>query len=580
VLDIFVERQTRTLRGNKILIGLRLLLAVVSLAVLIQEPPAGQDRALGPATPFYLEAPGLTAIIVFGLTILYMLAAARSEQTPSLAPKLAFVQIFVDLFLISALIWHTGGPQSQFVVLYLISICAAAFVLKWNVSILAAACSATLLSTVTLLYSLDVIPEDLRHPIGLQIGHFSLSPSGFARWLLAPVCAFFLTGILAGTLARRLASARLLHDEILEGIGEGILVADAARRVQYHNRELLRMLGLKRNPNGLSVTQLLGEILDKQVAEALAQGAPARTEISHKRDGAIVPILIRITPIHELDEGHARNVILALDDITAEKKIEEFSKHRQRIETMGHISATIAHEIRNPLASIRGAVQEIGRALEIPENKKILLDIVLSESDRLDQIITDFLRFARMRPPKLQQTDLGRVLSDVRLLLLSRPEAKGATITLSGDEGEHFTADPEQLRQLFLNLGVNALQAMDGLDRRELSFHVSSVSLHDAPGFASGDVLERLDRPGVVVEMKDTGKGMPDSVRKQIFEPFFTTKSTGTGLGLAIVERIVQSHEGQITLDSKEGEGTTFWTWLPRDLRPAASFSGHMPAVN
>src|SRR5205085_2091427 len=104
---------------------------------------------------------------------------------------------------------------------------------------------------------------------------------------------------------------------------------------------------------------------------------------------------------------------VAVDDITAEKKMEEFAKHRQRIETMGQISATIAHEIRNPLASIRGAVQEISRAVQIPENKKILLDIVLSESDRLDQIISDFLRFARMRGPKLVPTDLNKLLSEV-----------------------------------------------------------------------------------------------------------------------------------------------------------------------
>jgi signal transduction histidine kinase len=91
--------------------------------------------------------------------------------------------------------------------------------------------------------------------------------------------------------------------------------------------------------------------------------------------------------------------------------------------------------------------------------------------------------------------------------------------------------------------------------------------------------MERVDRPGVVVELKDTGKGMPDSIRKQVFEPFFTTKSSGTGLGLAIVERIVQSHEGLITLESKEGEGATFRTWLPRDLRTAAALSGPRPAV-
>jgi signal transduction histidine kinase len=267
-----------------------------------------------------------------------------------------------------------------------------------------------------------------------------------------------------------------------------------------------------------------------------------------------------------------RGLILVLDDITAERKMEELLKHRQRIEAMGHISATIAHEIRNPLASIRGAVQEIGRVVAIPEDKKVLLEIVLSESDRLDQIISDFLRFARMRPPKLVPTDIGRVLADVKILLAARPEAKDARIMLSGDEGEPFPADPEQLRQLLLNLGLNALQAMVGSPRRELALRVCVMPRSRVLGFKADQALER---PGVLVEVADTGPGMGADVQRRVFEPFFTTKPAGTGLGLAIAERVVQGHEGLISFESKEGAGTTFRVWLPTNLTaPLASISG------
>jgi two-component system sensor histidine kinase PilS (NtrC family) len=291
-------------------------------------------------------------------------------------------------------------------------------------------------------------------------------------------------------------------------------------------------------------------------------------------DGSSIPISVRFNPIFEKESSSILGMMLVLDDITAEKKMEEFLKHRQRIETMGQISATIAHEIRNPLASIRGAVQEIGRAIEIPESKKVLLDIVLSESDRLDQIITDFLKFARMRPPRLAQADMGRVLSDVKLLLGARAEARDVAITLEGDEGEPFPADPEQLRQLFLNLGVNALQAMHGQAKKQLTIRVKVISLYAAAEFAMDQVMERPDRPGVLIELQDTGHGMSDKVRRQIFEPFFTTKTAGTGLGLAIVERIVQSHEGVVSVESKEGHGTTIRVWLPTDLKVGASISG------
>src|SRR4029077_17838017 len=137
-----------------------------------------------------------------------------------------------------------------------------------------------------------------------------------------------------------------------------------------------------------------------------------QVEIIHTRsNGAHVPIEVHLNPIIDPEEEGPVGLTVVLDDITTEKRMADLDKQRQRIETMGHISATIAHEIRNPLSSIRGAVQEIVRSVDVPDNKRILLEIVLSESDRLDQIITDFLQFARMRPPGLVKTDLKRVLS-------------------------------------------------------------------------------------------------------------------------------------------------------------------------
>ena len=592
MLDTFVERQTRTLRGNQILIGIRLLLATLALTVLIihefqlaqtHAPHSGHSALSDPTEPpLYFRPPGLVAIIICALTLIYVPIARISETNRGHAPKLAFVQIFVDIFLISALIWNTGGVDSQFVVLYLISICSAAFVLKWNVSIMAAAASATLFSLVTLLYSVDVIPDNFKaQALATTISKYHhLSILDFVRLLLLPICAFFLTGLLAGTLAERLAVARLLHDEILEGIGEGVLVLDRQRNTLYFNREFQRLLQFDPATRPPNLLQLLGSSIDDLAQDALTARSPRRMDLNFKRsDNTSVPLGIRLVPIMEGDSKDLRGLMVVLDDITAEKKMEEFLKHRQRIETMGQISATIAHEIRNPLASIRGAVQEIGRAVQIPDSKKVLLEIVLSESDRLDQIITDFLRFARMRGPKLATTDMGRVLSDVKILLSARPEAKDISITLSGDEGEPFLADSEQLRQVFLNLGVNALQAMSSAPKKELSMVVKESALHSVREFSADQIGGRVNRPGVLVEITDTGSGMTPQVCAQIFEPFYTTKNAGTGLGLAIVERIIQSHEGLVTVESRQGQGTTFRVWLPIDLKPSASTSGPRAAT-
>jgi|GEM_PF-892107 len=580
VLDAFVERYTLTARGNLVLIALRLFLATLSLVVLVIQELSVPLRPEMVLSPLYLRPPALVAIIVCLLTALYYLLIARkSGQNSALSTKLAFLQVFVDIFLISVLIWHTGAVGSQFVVLYLISICSAAFVLKWNVAIMAAAASTILFCLVTLLYSFNVIPENFRNSFPTQVMRLrDLRMLDYVRLLLLPSCAFFLTGALAGALSKRLAMARLLHDEILEGIGEGVLVLDQNLKPLYHNRECKRLLGLNENSATLNLTELMGAKLEEEARSVLKDLAPRRLEVSHRRaDGSTLPFLVRIIPMRDLDSSTPRGLIMAIDDITAEKKMEELIKHRQRIETMGQISATIAHEIRNPLASIRGAVQEIGRSMQLPENKKVLLEIVLSESDRLDQIITDFLRFARMRPPKLVSTDLGRVLADIKLQLSLRHDARDVRITLNGDEGDPFLADPEQLRQLFLNLGVNALQALDGCEHKEIKLHVDVVPLHRA-GFAV-EAQDRLDRPGVLVEVEDSGAGMPPDIAAQIFEPFYTTKATGTGLGLAIVQRVIQLHEGIVSVHSVLGEGTIFKIWIPTDLTVTAAISALRPAV-
>jgi two-component system sensor histidine kinase PilS (NtrC family) len=586
VLNAFVERHTRTLRGNKVLIGLRLLLATISLTVLlIQETNFAsqpRDAFTAPHPPLYLRAPGVMAMVVCALTILYLLIARRASEAPRWAPRLAFVQIFVDICLISILIWNTGGVNSQFVVLYLVSICSAAFVLKWNVSILTAALATILFSVITISYSMDMIPESFRaQALPEQLRALrNLSVLNFVRLLLLPVCAFFLTSVLAGTLSRRLASARLVHDEILEGIGEGILVVDEECHALYHNREFKRLLNLAEPVGNQKLSCLLDENIEQQARQVIADNTPCRIEIHHKHtDGQLVPFIVRIIPMRDPDGGNARGAILAMDDISAEKKMEELVKHRQRVETMGRISATIAHEIRNPLASIRGAVQEIGRSVTIPDNKKILLEIVLSESDRLDQIITDFLRFARMRSPRFMFTDLARLLDDAKAMLNARNEGRDVAITVSASSCAPLPADPEQLRQVFLNLGVNALQAMSATPRKELSLRATPVSLRHAPGFKPGQVFDRVDRPGVLIEIQDNGPGIPEKVLGQIFEPFFTTKAAGTGLGLAIVDRIVQSHEGLIAVISQESCGTKFCIWLPSDLKVGAATSGPRTAV-
>lgn len=516
--------------------------------------------------PLYLQPVGLVLIIVCVLTIFYLVLLRRKD----LAPKLATLQVLVDIGLISALVYDTGSVNSPFVTLYLVSVTAAAFVISWRGAILVAAMAATFFSLTMMAYGLGKIPETFAERLNsAQLLEFrSLKFLDYVRLLLLPICAFFLVAGLAGHLSRRLAVARILHNEVVEGIGEGIIVLDLDLKVLYHNDELRNLLLLKGSQHQKALRELLGDQVHERAAQAMADQNGRRLEVNHRRpDGMILPFEVRVLPVRDPD-GPPRGLIVVVDDITAEKKMEEFFKHKERIEAMGQISASIAHEIRNPLASIRGAVQEIARSVEIPESKKILVDIVMSESDRLDKIISDFLRYARMRQPKLAEVDLANLLSELRMMLVTRDEAKGVEVRLEEvGEVEPFPADSEQLRQIFLNLGVNALQAVDGRPEKKVLFKLQSASRHQAQSIGRDDVAPRVDRPGVLVEIQDTGGGMAPEVMNEIFEPFFTTKAEGTGLGLAIVARMVQGHEGFIDVKSHPGQGTTFRIWLPTDLK-------------
>src|SRR6185295_9388339 len=194
MFDAFIERNARIARSNQVLIALRLLFATVSLAVLLMSE---RDILATPQgeTPFYFRPPGFLTIIVLVLTIAYLILVRAVKNKPNVAARLAALQIFVDILLITGLVWKTGGVDSQFVVLYLISICSAGFVLKWNASIIAAIASAILFSGVAISYSVGIVPEEIRADAEkFESIRSSLTGLAFLRFLLLPIMAFISAG--------------------------------------------------------------------------------------------------------------------------------------------------------------------------------------------------------------------------------------------------------------------------------------------------------------------------------------------------------------------------------------------------
>jgi signal transduction histidine kinase len=233
--------------------------------------------------------------------------------------------------------------------------------------------------------------------------------------------------------------------------------------------------------------------------------------------------------------------------------MEEALRQAERLEALNQAAAGIAHEIRNPIASIRASAQELQSTFDDEDARRFndrLLQVMVTESDRLNRIVTDFLDYARLREASLSPCDLAQVLDDV-VLLLGRQAGEMHAVTFECSPDVEVEADREQLMQVFLNLGLNGLEAMG--TGGSLQFE-ASVSLGPA-----GD--ERA-----VISVRDQGGGIAPEAARQMFEPFFTTKARGTGMGLPIVKRIVESHGGRITVESggqEEDGGTVFRVELP-----------------
>ena len=242
--------------------------------------------------------------------------------------------------------------------------------------------------------------------------------------------------------------------------------------------------------------------------------------------------------------GARLGLIGACDDLSAIRAMEARMRQADRLATLGRMAANIAHEIRNPLASLTGAIEVLTGTAAAGEARERLSQIVVRESERLNQIITNFLEYARPAPLAFQAVNVAGALEGVLLLLEHRGAASGLKIVRAFSSPLVWRVDPEQFRQVLWNLCLNAVEAMP--QGGELSVGATAV-----PG-------QKLE-----VWVTDSGHGIAPDDLTHVFEPFFSTKPGGTGLGLSLVHRIVQEHGGEVDVRSTPGLGTTFTVTLP-----------------
>ena len=526
---------------------------------------------IGDPTPSRLP---LTYIILltYALTVLYALGLRQQLDLE----RVYRLQVWVDLLIETAIVQSTGGLDSGFVFLYLLSIIAAGIALPGR-SIFGVAAGASVLYGLLAYLDFNAIRHPLPSPFTLRS---ETTPSGsyVLYATLLRMTAFWVVALLSRYLAESLRQTgqvlqeqtahliglRAFHENVVNSMSSGLLITDMSGRVVSSNRTAERILLLTPGArHGWLVQEVLSCIdLDDSVqkAETLDQGLNRVEGVFERRDGKKITLGISYSPLRD-DKGTVHGLIFNFQDITSIRAMEVEIKRGEQLAAVGRLSAAIAHEIRNPLASISGSIQLLRDELVLDEPNQRLMDIVAREIERLNAIITDFLAYARPRPLQYTDVNIHKLISGT-LDLLCNGLPEGSAVTMRTEfmsPVATIAVDPQGVRQVIWNLCLNALEAMCHQGTLTVRTAVqallnTSYRSHMEPLTATQELL---------IEVIDTGPGMSLEVKEKIFEPFYSTKDGGTGLGLATVDRIIYNHKGRVEVDSQLGYGTTIRIHLP-----------------
>lgn len=490
----------------------------------------------------------LAFVIAVGLTIVYFFLCRLSKGFWWQVR----VQFALDALLITWLVWRTGDLSSPYITLYIVLIAVSSVFLN-PLSTLALAIYSALLLVVSAVLSVTGVVENFGPDQSL---------SKITQIVSFNVVAILIVGMLAARLSERrhsgeklvettktLASLRALHERIIESIRSGLITTDLEGRIFTFNSAAAEITGRTADEmKGRRIAELFPDSINA-VDAALSgiHSLPTRFETDLKTpDGFAVHIGYSIAPLFS-EEQETSGLIVTFQDLTEIRSMEESVRRKDRLAAVGRVAAGLAHEIRNPLGAMRGAIQVLDSNMPPDSVQANLMDIILKESDRLNKIITNFLSYARPKVGEVAELDLNEAIRETFTLLRHSPdllESHNLESDLPNDP-VFVHADGTQLKQVFWNLSRNAVQAMpDG--------GTLTVSLENIPE----------DRIRIV--FRDTGRGMPQRQVEQLFEPFSTSTTGGTGLGLSIVYQIIRDHNGTINVTSREGEGTSIAMIIPR----------------
>ena len=488
--------------------------------------------------------------------LLLRYAAWGSVDLPTYA---VFLQAVADVSFISIIVFATGLYDSIFSFMFVVVILLGSLE-----RYLRGAVGWALLSSAAYTVLVYLQMRGILLPPGFEATYVPFSQ--FARSAVTHSTAFLLTGVLSGLLGEEIRKGKekvrdrddviqkleSFHKHVIDNIPSGLLTIDTQGRVNLVNGTACAILGMTREDTvGKPIGQVLAGIDGWEAREAREgrdDSRIPRPEIPFLRaDGTEVFLGFSSSPMKDA-EGRAIGRVVIFQDLTPIRQMEERVRIADRLAGVGELAAGLAHEIRNPLASIAGSSQLLRESTASSGESATLLDIIGRESQRLNGLITDFLAYTGPSQRNTMRLDVSALLRDVaEAVRAGEAREKGVAVELAALPALMVEGDGEQLKQVAWNLVRNAVQATP------------------AGGKVMIDGFEQI-RHGfryVVAMVVDTGAGIAPGILEKIFNPFFTTKEGGTGLGLSISQRIVHQHKGFIEVRQAPGKGCAFSVFLP-----------------
>lgn len=499
-------------------------------------------------------------VIVAAVGLLTIIYALLLNRVRSLS-LFTYCQITVDIALATVIVYITGGTESYLHALYPLSVVGAAILLNKSGGFYAASVSSIAYGVLIDMDFYGMLP------LKYKIIDSPATPAWEDVFMTVStnILAYFTVAYLTGYLAERTAKVEreleekeidyerleALNRQIVGNITSGIMTLDEKGRITSFNREASHVTGYTlKDVYYKDVEDVFPGMLDKGKRAAEIGGRVE--ERYEKSTGEEIYLGFTVSA----GQGDEVDSIVIFQDLTRLKSMEEELRRDEKLKALGELSVGIAHEIRNPLASISGSIQMLREEVSFAGDSRKLMDIILRETERLNQLITDYLLFAKPARELKDSIELGSLIGETIDVFRNSPDASNIRIDCRFEDGLVVLGDARQLGQVFWNLFLNAAQAMRGAGTLTVT-----AALAAGRGAALGGCVE--------VAVTDTGAGIAAEDLKRIFDPFFSTREEGTGLGLAIVHRIIESHNGKLEVRSAIGSGTSFRILLPFEGREA-----------